>query len=135
MKTGGTLETEITTFIKKVTGSQNNILLISNISKVKSRKLPNNDVCYLIGDTTEHCYCEKENGKNKKGSTNGIICKTKSGYTRRVAYCGSDETCTGPISSDECSIWPLRNKKGDLCTPPSKLDQVLSGLSSFPFGK
>ena len=101
---------------------------------VRYRTLKNHDIDYFfIGDTTEHCYCQNENGKNPN---NGIMCKTPTGSARRIAYCGSDETCTGPTSSDSCSLWPLRTNKADLCTPPSMLEQVLSGVyGSFPFGK
>ena len=122
---------------QKGSSQKKTLLLCIKIIKIIFRKLPIYAiVCYLIGDTTEHCYCENKNGKNKKGSTNGIMCKTPTGSARRIAYCGSDETCTGPTSSDECSLWPLGTNKADLCTPPSMLDQVLSGVfGAFPFGK
>lgn len=66
-----------------------------------------------IDETTERCYCEHENGKNPN---NGIMCKTPTGSASRIAHCASEETCTGPTSGDECSLWPLRPKKADLCT-------------------
>ena len=96
------------------------------------RKLHDIVIAYLAIDEsgeTRRCYCAHKNGETPK---NGIVCKTAAGKVWTDGYCASDETCTGPTSSDTCNEWILRNKKGDLCTPPSVLEQL---ISSIPWGK
>lgn len=70
-----------------------------------------NNFKYFINLIVAKCYCEHQDGAMPD---NGILC-SKGGNVERIAYCSTDEKCTG-TTDPEATDAANETNYGVLCT-------------------